>query len=93
MLIYGYDFSPVKQAINEFMDDPSAHLYRLKIKLEITAPDVDSNLIQEFSNKNIVKSYQRKEICLVIFKKLREALNNHLQVSLNKYNKFTHDSP
>lgn len=88
MLIYAYDFEPVKEAIKKVFEEIPTIPFELAVVLIAKAPTVESPLIQRFCDDGKLKSYQKKEVCVKIKEAIRGALSNNLESSLNRFSKI-----
>jgi len=88
MLVYAYDFEPVKEAIRNVFGEIPTIPFELAIVLIAKSPTVESPLIQRFCDEGKLKSYQKKEVCVKIKEAIKGALSNELESSLNRFSKI-----
>jgi len=88
MLVYSYDFEPVKEAIKNIFEEIHIIPFELVIILIAKAPTIESSLIQRFCDEGKLKSFQKREICVKIKEAIKGALNNELESSINRFSKI-----
>ena len=88
MLVYSYDFEPVKEAIKNVFEEIHIIPFELVIILIAKAPTIESSLIQRFCDEGKLKSFQKREICVKIKEAIKGALNNELESSINRFSKI-----
>ncbi len=88
LLIYCYNFKPIKDKIIDAMKNKKLKISMITAKLIATSPKPESEFIQSCYNERKIKSYQLKEVCTQIHQTLKGALNSNLEQSLNIYTTF-----
>jgi len=88
MLVYSYDFEPVKEAIKNVFEEISTIPFELVVILIAKAPTIESPLIQRFCEEGKLKSFQKKEVCVKIKEAIKGALSNELESSMNRFSKI-----
>jgi len=90
MLVYAFDFTPIKEMIKKVMKEDKGVPFGLTVIITAKAPTIDSDLIQRFYEEGKLKSYQKKEIIVKIKELIKNAFNNNLEGSLNRFSRIKH---
>ena len=91
LLVNGFDFSPLHDAISKELDDESSTISEMHVKLSAIPPAIDDSLIEEFSTTGKIKTYQKKEMVIKLRDAIKGALGVSLEHSLNRFLVFKHN--